>query len=692
MNFHKKLHGMLCCFLLLLCRICYPVENDFPDLAYITGLAVDYAEPDIVYAATLSGGLYKSINTGDEWIRINASAGFIQYYTVVIDPQNPSRIFAGGFETGIWISNDRGEGWIPGGLDGITICHIAVNAQNPNQVYVLTPGGVCKTNDIRTGVWEYILNHIDFIHRKYGITDFSGPLNPYFSRWTKMAVNPHNPQEIYTATAYIPGYFFSSDAGKTWDHYFISGMKTNGRVDIILFHPTDPDIVFLGTHHAGVFKSFNSGKSWVSMTRGMEPQRRTPWYAVWLISGLVIDPTNPEIMYTGGDYSNWKTIDGGISWQELGNTLTCEFARSFAVDPVRPEIVYAGTNVGVFRSTDGGDTWKLRNNGFPDFELINKIQVNYNDEQFEYGIGHNHRYIFRRYLTGNNDWDYMGFLLFDMVIDSLGYDENAQRLYAYGDPGTFQSDDGGLTWDVPVIQFDPNPGPVIEVPFTGNRNDPQFWTFELEIQGDIFFIDSLAQETYQNIYLEQPHIMVQLVTPEYPLDKTKPIWQKTLYNSLDVTLQIPKSCLQLYQDCLLYVEVRDFQKLKHFGVIEINKSQLPDRVFVPVDTETLLPVFNTDFVYTPLAKSQLLQNFPNPFNKSTNLCFEIMDFGRVNISIYNCLGQKINTLVDSPAQTGIYYLPWDGVNEQGIAVSTGVYFAVMQTDNTTFTRKMILLR
>ena len=94
----------------------------------------------------------------------------------------------------------------------------------------------------------------------------------------------------------------------------------------------------------------------------------------------------------------------------------------------------------------------------------------------------------------------------------------------------------------------------------------------------------------------------------------------------------------------------------------------------------------------------LLQNHncckisPNPFNKSTNLCFEIMDFGRVNISIYNCLGQKINTLVDSPAQTGIYYLPWDGVNEQGIAVSTGVYFAVMQTDNTTFTRKMILLR
>jgi len=68
------------------------------------------------------------------------------------------------------------------------------------------------------------------------------------------------------------------------------------------------------------------------------------------------------------------------------------------------------------------------------------------------------------------------------------------------------------------------------------------------------------------------------------------------------------------------------------------------------------------------------QNYPNPFNPSTNIKYQIPSTGRVNLSIYNILGQRIATLKDEVQSVGYYNVIWDGRNDFGSQIASGVYF------------------
>ena len=136
----------------------------------------------------------------------------------------------------------------------------------------------------------------------------------------------------------------------------------------------------------------------ISLSRGLAPQKRKPHYGAFLISGVTMNPQNPDEFYTGSDYSNWKTTNGGISWQEQGRTLTCEFARSFAVDPITSNIVYAGTNVGVFKSTDAGKTWYSANRGFPTLPIKQSLDVDILGIRYQYVLTEKGPQIYRRQL------------------------------------------------------------------------------------------------------------------------------------------------------------------------------------------------------------------------------------------------------------------------------------------------------
>jgi len=76
---------------------------------------------------------------------------------------------------------------------------------------------------------------------------------------------------------------------------------------------------------------------------------------------------------------------------------------------------------------------------------------------------------------------------------------------------------------------------------------------------------------------------------------------------------------------------------------------------------------------TPM-EFELLQNYPNPFNPSTNVKYQIPNTSRVNLSIYNILGQQIATLKDEVQSSGNYDVVWNGRNDFGSQVSSGVYF------------------
>src|ERR1041384_1982921 len=77
----------------------------------------------------------------------------------------------------------------------------------------------------------------------------------------------------------------------------------------------------------------------------------------------------------------------------------------------------------------------------------------------------------------------------------------------------------------------------------------------------------------------------------------------------------------------------------------------------------------------------LHQNYPNPFNPSTSLQFDILDRASTDISVYNILGQKIATLVSRDLYAGTYTTSWNGMTDQGVAATSGVYFVRMSAQS-----------
>ncbi len=98
---------------------------------------------------------------------------------------------------------------------------------------------------------------------------------------------------------------------------------------------------------------------------------------------------------------------------------------------------------------------------------------------------------------------------------------------------------------------------------------------------------------------------------------------------------------------------------------------------------------------TPLPIPQefnLAQNYPNPFNSRTLIEYALPRAGRVKLSIFNILGQKIKTLVNGDQKVGSHWAYWDGRNDKGQPVSSGIYLYQLKVDGYTKTKKLILLK
>ncbi len=91
---------------------------------------------------------------------------------------------------------------------------------------------------------------------------------------------------------------------------------------------------------------------------------------------------------------------------------------------------------------------------------------------------------------------------------------------------------------------------------------------------------------------------------------------------------------------------------------------------------------------------QLYPNFPNPFNPSTHIVFDVPAGNRQNVQlvIYNVVGQLVQTLVNEPLVPGTYELEWNGRNSHGVPVPGGIYFLVMRAGEFQSVQKMVLMK
>jgi len=202
---------------------------------------------------------------------------------------------------------------------------------------------------------------------------------------------------IYVAAA-TGGLWKTENEATTWQPVFEQGPATT--IGDVAIAPSNPDIVWIGTGEAnifrssqagaGVYKSVDAGKSWQHM--GLTD--------TYTIPRILIHPANPDIVYVAASGHEWtnnaergvyKTTDGGRTWAKVLFVDDRTGAIDLVMDPADPDTLYASTwqrirqkwndprnfaeyaGSGVHKSTDGGRTWTPINKGLPEAKFRGRI-------------------------------------------------------------------------------------------------------------------------------------------------------------------------------------------------------------------------------------------------------------------------------------------------------------------------------
>nr|MBN2278142.1 T9SS type A sorting domain-containing protein [candidate division Zixibacteria bacterium] len=131
---------------------------------------------------------------------------------------------------------------------------------------------------------------------------------------------------------------------------------------------------------------------------------------------------------------------------------------------------------------------------------------------------------------------------------------------------------------------------------------------------------------------------------------------------------------------MIYIDgVRTYPDVAWIGAGE--RIDISRRFTSEKDTDGLLP---TEYA--------LRQNFPNPFNASTSIEFDLPKAGQIELMIYNALGRKVRSLINSGYEAGRHSIIWDGNDQSGRPAASGIYFYVIKAGDFSESRKMMLLK
>ncbi len=186
----------------------------------------------------------------------------------------------------------------------------------------------------------------------------------------------------------------------------------------------------------------------------------------------------------------------------------------------------------------------------------------------------------------------------------------------------------------------------------------------------------------------EPIVLNNVETPEFA--GIKPMWiypaNKVKFTGMQNENKVGKIALMFMDD-------------NTWGSVSITPSVHPNNdggrimfteleVVFPVGVDVVSNPSNT---VTPVAQ-MLLQNYPNPFNPETTITFNLPTAGNANLAIYNVKGQLVKNLANSQMNAGSHKLTWNGTDNNGRNVTSGIYFYKLSHNGTTETRKMMLMK
>ncbi|HEX6185809.1 MAG TPA: peptidoglycan-binding protein, partial [Pyrinomonadaceae bacterium] len=292
-------------------------------------------DPDLLLAGT-NRGVWRSDNGGDHWelLDTKATPGLINIESLAVDPRDSDVIYAGTWYLP-YKTTDGGKSWSitkTGIIDDSDIFAIEIDDSNPDHVIASACSGIYETRNAGA-TWRKV----------NGI--------PSQSRRTRSILqNPGRPETIYAGTT--EGFWMSTNGGTDWK---VTTNRQSFEVNAIAVHPSNPDLVYIGTNNYGVMVSRDGGRNFAPSNGGYSGRRA---YAV------VPDREKPGRVYattintaTGGGYF-YVSNDAGETWQLSARNMPPRLiAYSILQDARDANVIYLGTNYGLYRSADRGASW-----------------------------------------------------------------------------------------------------------------------------------------------------------------------------------------------------------------------------------------------------------------------------------------------------------------------------------------------
>ncbi len=314
----------------------------------VSALAIHPMQRLVIFAGTRGDGLYRSDDMGQNWDRLGEALLPDKIRALTLDPGDPDLVYVGTEPAALWKSQDGGETW----RELVGVAQLAKERQ-----------------------WSY-------------------PVPAIAPHIRSIAIDKDNPKKLCLA-AQVGGLLMSEDGGESW-----TDMRDTIDMDVhsIVIDPNNSALLYAATGGGEnfpeaapppkgrpLYRSKDGGKSWESISDGVSRSYAVP---------VRVHPKNSQILYLGAAQEpppNWldrptkangailRSVDGGVSWQQLEGGFPSPFAsmvECIEFDPDQPDNIFLGTggegaryiNLDkgeIFRSINRGDSWEKMPLRFP---------------------------------------------------------------------------------------------------------------------------------------------------------------------------------------------------------------------------------------------------------------------------------------------------------------------------------------
>jgi photosystem II stability/assembly factor-like uncharacterized protein len=584
-------------------------------------------------------------------------SGFYSSYgwwfgNIRVDPNNPSKVFVMGLD--VYRTTDGGNSWsYSSGSMHVDQHAMFIHPSNPNFIIAGNDGGVYKSTNGGTS-WSFITQmpitqfytcEVDYQYpfRLYGgsqdnstMRTLTGSLNDYQiilgGDGFYVLVDYQNNNYIYAEYQY--GSLNRSTNGGVSFTYATNGISSSDRSNWnspLTMDPNNPAVLYFGTNH--VYKTTNHAANWTSISPDLSNGVPSGNLVYGTVTTIAVSLSDPNVIYAGTDDGNiWVTLNGGISWTKVSDSLPVFWVTRVAVDPDNAMVAYAALSgyrndeylPHIFRTTDAGNTWSDISSDIPE------APVN------------------------------------DIIVDP----DNTNILYAASDVGVFYSTDTGTSWNylgdsLPVV-------PVTDLVLHNPTRTLVAATFGRSFYSiDVSDIVPVEITSFTGASSNDVVVLNWITSTEtnnkgFEIERSQTEWEAIGFvQGYGTTVQDHSYSFsdKNLNPGIYYYRLKqiDFDgTFKYSNVIEVE--------------------------VTAPGEFSLSQNYPNPFNPVTSIQYTVGSKQFVTLKVYDVLGNEAAALVNEEKAAGTYIVKFNGSS-----LSSGIYFYQMKAGEFTATKKLILL-